>query len=175
MLVLAGKISSAREESELATALWDYSMAADTVSLGFVPDEDLKALYAESSVFLFPSLYEGFGLPCLEAMAAGLPVVCSDTSSMPEVVGSEGLFFDPLNVDAGAELVSRLLADSELWQRQSVTGFERAHQFTWQRTGELTSQAYGYAASLLAGGRTQLNSGASCSLAQAEERGVFRV
>ena len=87
ILVLAGRVHSELEKNRLADALQQLDMERDTVVLGYVTDDDLHELYAESSVFLFPSLYEGFGLPPLEAMAAGLPVVSSNTSSMPEVVG----------------------------------------------------------------------------------------
>lgn len=149
VLVLAGKVHSERERDTLETALRDFAMAADTVNLGFVPDEDLKALYAESSVFLFPSLYEGFGLPVLEAMAAGVPVVSSNRGALPEVMGDAGLVFDPEDAIGGCQAVLRVLADGELSRRLSDEGYQRAKQFSWERTGRLTVEAYKYAAMFL--------------------------
>jgi glycosyltransferase involved in cell wall biosynthesis len=149
LLVMAGRISSPREQEVLTAALREFEMENDVVSLGYIPDTDLKALYSISSAFLFPSLYEGFGLPCLEAMAAGVPVVCSNTSSMPEVVGSAGILFDPTNIEGGARALAQVLSDSALRTKLSEAGHERASGFTWTRTGELTRDAYRYAASLL--------------------------
>jgi glycosyltransferase involved in cell wall biosynthesis len=142
VLVLAGKIGSEREQGVLDAALRDLSMAADTVNCGFVPDDDLRALYAEAAVFLFPSLYEGFGLPVLEAMAAGLPVVSSDRGALPEVIGREGLVIDPEDPIAGCKAVLRILGDSELARNLSLSGHKRAREFTWERTGRLTLEAY---------------------------------
>jgi alpha-1,3-rhamnosyl/mannosyltransferase len=117
-------------------------MASDTVSLGYVSDEDLRALYAESAVFLFPSLYEGFGLPVLEAMAAGLPVACSNVSSMPEVLGDTGLTFKPTDVRGGCKAVLELLRTPELAANLADAALKRARTFTWERTGRLTLDAY---------------------------------
>lgn len=152
VLVLAGRVNSAKEEERLNVALWDFSMASDTVTLGYVPDDDLRALYAESSLFLFPSLYEGFGLPVLEAMAAGLPVVCSNVSSMPEVLGDAGLTFAPTDVRAGAKAVLELLRNKEQAAQLSEIGVARARTFTWERTGRLTIDAYRAAGEILSRG-----------------------
>jgi glycosyltransferase involved in cell wall biosynthesis len=152
VLVLAGRVNSAKEEERLNVALWDFSMASDTVTLGYVPDDDLRALYAESSLFLFPSLYEGFGLPVLEAMAAGLPVVCSNVSSMPEVLGDAGLTFAPTDVRAGAKAVLELLRNKEQAGQLSEIGVARARTFTWERTGRLTIDAYRAAGEILSRG-----------------------
>jgi glycosyltransferase involved in cell wall biosynthesis len=119
------------------------------VSLGYVPDEDLKELYAESELFLFPTLYEGFGLPALEAMAAGLPVVGSNTSSIPEVVGDAGRLFNPLSIDEGARAVVELLESVNVRERFSCAGIERARSFTWERTGRATLEGYRRAHSAL--------------------------
>ena len=154
ILVMAGKVHSDREREVLNTALRDFAMAADTVELGFVPEEDLRALYAESSVFLFPSLYEGFGLPVLEASAAGVPVVSSNRGACPEVLGSTGILFDPEDSIAGAAGVLRILRDPSLAKRLSEEGHERAKLFTWERTGRLTLEAYEYAARIIADPRS---------------------
>jgi glycosyltransferase involved in cell wall biosynthesis len=151
VLVLAGKVNPGREREVLNTALRDFAMAADTVDLGFVSESDLRALYAESSVFLFPSLYEGFGLPVLEAMAAGVPVVSSDRGALPEVMGRVGISFDPEDAIAGCRGVLEILNNPDYAARLSVDGHARAAEFTWERTGRLTIEAYRYAASLLAG------------------------
>lgn len=149
VLVLAGRVNTQRERDTLDTALRDFAMAADTVNVGFVSDADLQALYAESSVFLFPSLYEGFGLPVLEAMAAGVPVVSSDRGALPEVIGKAGLLFNPEDVIAGCQGVLRVLRDPVLAQRLSHEGHQQAGLFSWERTGRLTVEAYRYAAELL--------------------------
>jgi len=146
---LAGRVGSQKEEERLNVALWDFSMASDTVSLGYVSDEDLQALYCESSVFLFPSLYEGFGLPVLEAMAAGVPVACSNVSSMPEVLGDTGLTFTPTDVRGGAKAVLKLLGDSQAARSLAEAAHQRARTFTWERTGALTREAYRAAGVLL--------------------------
>jgi glycosyltransferase involved in cell wall biosynthesis len=117
-------------------------MERDAVSLGYVPDEDLKELYAVSSLFLFPTLYEGFGLPALEAMAAGLPVVASNTSCIPEVVGDAGRLFDPLSIDEGARAVVEVLESTATREALSLAGVARARTFTWERTGRATLEGY---------------------------------
>jgi glycosyltransferase involved in cell wall biosynthesis len=149
ILVLAGKVNSERERETLNTALRDFAMAADTVDLGFVSEDDLLALYAESAVFLFPSLYEGFGLPVLEAMAAGVPVVSSDRGALPEVMGRVGISFDPDDAIAGCRGVLDILSNPDLAGRLSCDGHARAAEFTWERTGKLTLEAYRYAHELL--------------------------
>lgn len=110
--------------------------------LGNIPDADLAALYHGAGLFILPSLYEGFGLPPLEAMACGIPVACSGTSSLPEVVGEAALTFDPLDIQSIASTVGRLLNDAGLRDKLRELGFLRAEMFTWQRTAELTSAVY---------------------------------
>ncbi len=112
---------------------------ADVVRpIGFVPDEELPALYAEASAFAFPSLEEGFGLPVLEAMAAGTAVLTSDRSSLPEVTGDAALLVDPTDVGAIAAGLDRLLSDEELRVELGRRGRERAATFTWARTARDT-------------------------------------
>jgi glycosyltransferase involved in cell wall biosynthesis len=153
ILVLAGKVQSGRERDVLNTALRDFAMASDTIDLGFVSEADLQALYAESAVFLFPSLYEGFGLPVLEASAAGVPVVSSNRGALPEVLGSTGMLFDPEDSIAGASAVLKILRDSAVAAKLSEDGHARARIFSWERTGKLTVDAYRYASRLLANPR----------------------
>jgi glycosyltransferase involved in cell wall biosynthesis len=99
--------------------------------LGFVADADLPALYSTASLFIYPSLYEGFGLPLLEAMACGTPVVASNQSALPEVVGQAGLLVDPYNVEAMAATMTEVLGDSGLRHQLIQAGLARAAQFTW--------------------------------------------
>jgi len=110
--------------------------------LGFVPDDDLPALYNAAMLFIYPSLYEGFGLPALEAMACGAPVIASNQSSIPEVVGEAGILVDPRDVAAMAEAISQLLADNELRQRLSKDGLTQATKFIWPEMGRKLLRLY---------------------------------
>jgi len=101
--------------------------------LGFVEESDLPALYRNATLFVFPSLYEGFGLPVLEAMACGVPVVCSNASSLPEVAGEAALLVNPRDEDGLAEAMRRGLEDEALREALIARGLEQACRFTWQR------------------------------------------
>lgn len=109
---------------------------------GYVPDEDLPALYSAADLFVFPSLYEGFGLPVLEAMACGAPVVCSDTSSLPEVAGDAALLVNPTDVRALAAAIERVLTDEALRASLQARGLERARRFTWEEAARRTLEVY---------------------------------
>ncbi len=110
--------------------------------LGPIPDADLPALYASADLFVTASLYEGFGLPALEAMACGTPVACSDTSSLPEVVGDAGMLFDPLDVEAIAAAIQRVMADPGLRAELRQRGLKYSAQFTWDRVARQTIEVY---------------------------------
>ncbi len=110
---------------------------------GYVADEDLPALYTLADLFVFPSLYEGFGLPPLEAMACETPVVTSNVSSLPEVVGDAGLTVDPLDVVALAEAMQRVLDDAALREELVQRGVAQARRFTWARAAEKLLAVYG--------------------------------
>lgn len=107
---------------------------------GYVPDHDMPALYSAARVCAFPSLYEGFGFPALEAMACGLPVVCSNTSSLPEIVGEAALTFNPENVREMAEALIRVLTDDDLHALMAQRGLERVQHFSWKSTARDTLQ-----------------------------------
>jgi glycosyltransferase involved in cell wall biosynthesis len=110
--------------------------------LGFVPFDTLKEFYAAASVFAFPSLYEGFGLPPLEAMATGIPVVTSSVSSLPEVVGDAAMIVNPENVFDIARGLREVLLDNSLRERLIASGFQQVRQFSWRRTAEQTLEVY---------------------------------
>jgi glycosyltransferase involved in cell wall biosynthesis len=110
--------------------------------LGFVPDADRDALFAGARVVAYPSLREGFGLPVLEAMAQGAAVVTSATTSTAEVAGDAALLVDPLDVDAIAGALQRLLDDSELAARLGAAARVQAGRFTWERTADAVVRAY---------------------------------
>jgi len=109
---------------------------------GYVPDEDLPAIYSAADLFVFPSLYEGFGLPVLEAMACGTPVVCSNTSSLPEVAGDAAILVDPTDVRALAGAMERVLTDEHLRAEIYAKGLGRARQFTWAKAAQETLKVY---------------------------------
>jgi len=109
---------------------------------GFVPDRDLPAVYAGAEALVFPSLYEGFGLPALEAMACGTPVACSGTSSLPEVGGAAALYFDPASDESIVKTIRRLLSDPHLQEELIRRGRDRAATFSWDRVATETEAVY---------------------------------
>ena len=113
--------------------------------LGYVSAQDLPALYAGATMLVFPSLYEGFGLPLLEAMQLGCPVAAADCTSIPEVVGEAALLFDPRNPDRIAEAMHRLVADETLRQTLSIRGREQAALFSWVRSARETREVFNWA------------------------------
>ena len=121
----------------------EASPVRDSVLLpGYVPDEDLPAVYAGAQALVWPSLYEGFGLPVLEAMACGTPVVCSGTSSLPEVGGEAALYVDPTSTEDVIETLRRLLSDPDLRTGLVDQGFEQASRFSWDRVAAETAAVY---------------------------------
>lgn len=110
--------------------------------LGFVDDSDLPALYSAAQLFVFPSLYEGFGLPVLEAMACGIPVVTSNVSSLPEIAGDAALLVDPYDIEMLASAITEALEDQAVREKLVSRGTERARQFTWSRAAQQLLQHY---------------------------------
>ena len=110
--------------------------------LDWVPEEDLPALYNQADLVVLPSLIEGFGLPALEAMSCGTPVLAADNSSFPEVIGSAGLLVDPYNIDMLRSSMARILADPSLRQSMSMAGIRRAAHFSWDTAALRISQLY---------------------------------
>ena len=119
------------------------SGVADRIQFfGFVSDDDLLQLYNACDLFVFPSFYEGFGLPALEAMACGRAVVCSNTSALPEVVDGAAILFDPYAVDEIVRAMADLLLDAELRARMERLGLQRAAHFSWQKTAQRTLEVF---------------------------------
>ena len=144
-LVLAGPDWSGSDAVRRAAR--ECAFADDIVFTGFVRGEDLPDLYRAAELLVFPSLYEGFGMPLLEAMACGTPVACSATSSLPEVAGDAALLFDPTDEAALASAIQRVLERPDLGAGLSVRGLERAARFTWERAAALTLDVLRQAAS----------------------------
>lgn len=120
----------------------DLNLESHVLFTGYVPDSDLPALYSGADLFVFPSLYEGFGLPPLEAMACGTPVVTSNVSSLPEVVGDAAIMVDPYDVQGLAAAMRKVLDDADLRAEMREKGLARASQFTWERTAQETVKVY---------------------------------
>ena len=139
-LILAGKLG------------WDFEPVLKAIAgsplrerirhLGYISDENKRILLAGCAALVYPSLYEGFGLPVLEAMASGVPLITSNVSSLPEVVGTAGLLVDPESVEQLAVAMLRLLSDPELARKLSALGRERARMFSWENTAAETFKAY---------------------------------
>jgi glycosyltransferase involved in cell wall biosynthesis len=110
--------------------------------VGFVSDADLLQLYNACDCFVFPSFYEGFGFPALEAMACGRTVVCSDASALPEVVDGAAILFDPYATDEIVRAIADVLLDAELRGRMERLGIQRAAHFSWQKTAQKTLEAF---------------------------------
>ena len=127
---------------EILRAIKQQNFAADVVVTDYVRDEDLPALYRSAVALVYPSLFEGFGLPPLEAMACGTPVITSNTSSLPEVVGQAAVLVDPYDEAALAQAIWQIARDASLRQRLQQTGIEQAKQFTWQAAAEKTLAVY---------------------------------
>jgi glycosyltransferase involved in cell wall biosynthesis len=124
-------------------AALERSPVRDAVILpGYASDEDVPAIYAGAQALVFPSLYEGFGLPVLEAMACGTPVAASSASSIPEVGGDAALYFGPTNVEEMIEVTRRLLRDTALQEEMRARGLARADRFSWEQAASETRAVY---------------------------------
>jgi len=118
-----------------------HPISNNIVLLGRISDEELKALYLNAIGMIFPSYYEGFGLPVLEAMQSGCPVLCSYTSALPEIAGGAALFFNPLNPDEIVKAMNSIYSNEQLRNDLIQKGFQRAHNFSWETTARHTMNA----------------------------------
>ena len=127
---------------EIFEMLNKYGLQEDIIFTEYVPEEDLVLLYNGAELLAYPSLYEGFGLPILEAMSCGTPVITSNVSSMPEVAGKAALLIDPLNGEEIAWAIHKVLTDTELKNRLKNSGLERTAFFSWEKTARQTLEVY---------------------------------
>jgi glycosyltransferase involved in cell wall biosynthesis len=114
----------------------------NVIFAGYVPDEELPYVYNAAEMFVYPSLYEGFGLPPLEAMACGIPVITSNTSSLPEVVGQAGIMIDPLDAAAWKSAIYNLLEDEHLQRQMASNGIKQSQKFSWETTARKTLEIF---------------------------------
>jgi len=142
-LVLAGQ--STPESRQTLARLTRPPLAGHVRHEGYVDEQHLRTLYDEAVLLVLPSLDEGFGIPALEAMTVGVPVIVAARGALPEVVGDAGLLVDPLDVSALAAAIERVLSDDRLRDRLSVAGRARARQFTWRASADALTGAYAQA------------------------------
>lgn len=138
-LVLAGDVS---KREDVCSAIQQVGIASQTRMVGVLPDDALIRLYQGATVFVFPSLYEGFGLPVLEAMACGCPVMCSSTSSLPEVAGNAAVLVDPRDVRQITAQLVHVLDSPPMRADMKARGRARALEFSWERTAKETIDVY---------------------------------
>src|ERR1041384_2123257 len=143
-LVLVGKRGWL--DNETFRAAQRHSANNDIAFTGYVAENDLPALYSGATCFVYPSFFEGFGLPILEAMQCGAPVIGGNRTSIPEVVGNAGLLFDPFNTNSLVQALTRVLDDLEYRTALRTRGLARAQEFDWKQTALMTLQAYQKAA-----------------------------
>jgi len=139
-LVIVGK--QGWKEADLQGRIKALGLANDVIRTGYVPYEDLPALYSAADVFVYPSVYEGFGLPPLEAMACGTPVITGDRSSLPEVVGEAGVMVDPYDPDAFAKAMAKVLSSESLRAEMRTRGLSQASKFSWDKMASETLEIY---------------------------------
>jgi glycosyltransferase involved in cell wall biosynthesis len=142
-------------EAQLRARAAELGLDADVRFEGWLRAEEIEGLWALADAFVYPSLYEGFGLPVLEAMARGVPVACANASSLPEVAGGAALLFDPRSEGGIAQAIERLLGDPALAESLRAKGRARAAELTWERTARLTLDSYARALGSPGAGRSR--------------------
>ncbi len=120
----------------------ELNLQKEVIFTGYISDEELPALYNGADIFIFPSLYEGFGIPVIEAMACGTPVITSNVASLPEVVGEAGVLVDPFNLEEITTAMYQLLTDTNLHTKLKEKGLQRAKLFSWEKTARETLAVY---------------------------------
>lgn len=152
-LVLVG--SAGWQMDDFDREIEHHSLQHDVQRIGYVPTEDLPGIYSLARLFVFPSLYEGFGLPPLEAMACGTPVLSSNRAALPEVLGDAALLFDPEDDEALFDSLVRLLSDPHLLDELSWRGLRRAQSFSWERAARETLAIYSQVSGVVSAGLRQ--------------------
>src|SRR5207237_685196 len=137
-------VSDSSKRAALRRAVHHHQLHKYVRFLGYLPEETLAVMYRLAAVFVFPSLYEGFGLPPLEAMASGTPVVTSNLSSLPEVAGDAAMLVDPYDPQAIADGMQRVLTDERLRRELRTKGLARARQFSWETSVRRVREIYGH-------------------------------
>jgi len=138
MLLIVGTPAPFSPPVDIGGTAKRWGIQERVIHVTYISEEDLLLLYNACGLFAYPSLYEGFGLPVIEAMACGTPVACSNTTSIPEVAGQAVIYFDPENVGEMADAIGRGLTDRELRKELTRKGRERAASFSWRRAAEET-------------------------------------
>jgi len=131
-----GRVRSVSYANYLEGVIQDLNLESDVLFLDYLPHEELASLYQNAALFVFPSCCESFGLPLLEAMASGIPVIASNRSSIPEIVGDAGVIIDTDDIGKFADEMAKILSDSELRNDLINKGYARSKQFSWERTAE---------------------------------------
>jgi len=139
-LVLAG--GKGWMYKDIFSLVKELGLSDRVVFPGYIEEKDVPVLYSSACVFVFPSLYEGFGIPPLEAMACGTPVIVSNTSSLPEVAGDAGMLVDPYDTEMMAWYMEKLIIDTELHREYSQKGLMRAEKFTWDNAADVVLGIY---------------------------------
>lgn len=139
-LILAGK--DAKHQQDISSIIQQLHLQNHVLEAGSIDEADMSALYGAATLFVFPSYYEGFGLPVLEAMASGVPVIASNAASIPELVGDAGVLLDPHNPDEWATAITQLLHDKPTRLALIQRGLARVQQFSWQDCSQNTLQVY---------------------------------
>ena len=141
-LVKIGRPQFYGAREEILKLINDLNLDKDVFFMDYVSEEDLPRWYNAADVLVYPCEYAGFGLPPLEAMACGTPVITSNTTSLPEVVGDAGIMIDPHDVDLMADMMYKVLTDNELSEDLSKKGIERSKLFNWKESAKLTQEVY---------------------------------
>jgi glycosyltransferase involved in cell wall biosynthesis len=139
-LVVAGH--PPKDKRMLELLVQDHRLLDAVIFTGYVGDDVLPTLYAYAEAFIFPSLYEGFGIPVLEAFLYGAPVACSNAAALPEIGGDAACYFDPTHIEEMADVISRLICSEDLRKSLIKKGKERVIKFTWEETARKTLEVY---------------------------------
>ena len=139
-LVFVGKIDNSY--IDLKEVLKEQGLEKDVLPIGYVSEDDLPQIYSAASMLIFPSLYEGFGLPVLDAFSVGTPVITSNTSSLPEVAGDAAVLVDPKNIEEIASGVQKILQDDNFRQSLIQKGYEQVKKFSWEKTAKDTLEVF---------------------------------